>query len=1145
MTSALEPSRRNPHTSLRERPAYPDRNKPLFTKRPPQYEFFTDSLNESLLQSPSPPKRKEEKKPSVANPPRISGGARTLNAAFRATAGIRDENRPPSSSSSERKRTQFVPKPRPSQTTSQRTPPRPAGGQRSKEPTAVGRDRTNTKVSAASSTPSPPRGLREAYNRIVDEENLAAHQHDSEDEEREEQRHELGSPDVLKAPRRNSPVAQSATPFDAPIGMEGLHEVAAGHGSESEPTFSGMSFIDNMTDDTFGKALADHARDEQRMSGALKSNGQIFRKAHVGERAGLTLENLQRRDQFDEAKAQETLGRAGEGSVNSDWSDPPVHVPNTWGRKGRAGKEWLNRINEPGGKLTGDLRSPVIDVTQPRENANEDWKSAKIDWISAAAEVPLPSVEEGSSLRGKSPRASTPSSSGKRDISLDRLRQWDIENDFTARSIQISTSPVLKTRNNTLDQIREREIESLKGRAVTTNRLDEIRERSSEQQSRRPSAAGSDVMKDKEKNSQRTAATKIEISKEITVEHVIIADPDVDNPKYHEFEEGDPIPNTPIIVFKNRDKGSDKSQSPERTLDDNGTPKGVTHDRQDSRDLLRKLARAASASPSSTNDLESKDRPQAVENVQKASQPLDPRRNSEKPDAGTGDAKSKSQPPETIADEEKLEAHHSIIESLKPSRKEEVDRENLAINTEDILAASGIEVISHKSGTEIDPGKTPKASQPAIPLKTPIVTGAWVDTPAPTVRQHPVSPPSDLDVDKEISALGIRDFIRGPSSSPLYRRSGGIEGRPMKDEGPIRPKSALAAIVSTSRAHNKAAGDDERDENHDGKVNDEEALGESTIDSLEDLIANDTSFSSLLDFNDKDLESITPRGKGGQTLSTPERERKLEMLAYERMNQRLKALRLSIRDAKRGIEGLEHKVEDAPAEIWPCPTCGCSSGGQRLLQRQRSSWRRHIPSLYTWSDRGWLRPTWLGWLLFAVGAWCISEYTLCEIYCQPRYAYWMEGYGVNIHAPRMPWVTATMIWRPLSWFLLPIWKVLTWVTWQVYGQDAQQAQAKTGGSMSKGAGRDAGYHFEKRNGVIFKVWDDVHDLGATYPRTDTYTVKNTYSRKDTNLVKDTYSQEDKYDRKSVHTEDVPVASDTRIPRPSWGPDLSMMDDEYL
>jgi hypothetical protein len=133
----------------------------------------------------------------------------------------------------------------------------------------------------------------------------------------------------------------------------------------------------------------------------------------------------------------------------------------------------------------------------------------------------------------------------------------------------------------------------------------------------------------------------------------------------------------------------------------------------------------------------------------------------------------------------------------------------------------------------------------------------------------------------------------------------------------------------------------------------------------------------------------------------------------------------------------------------------------------------------------------------------------------------MEGYGVNIYAPRMPWVTATMIWRPLSWFVLPVWKVLCWMAWQVYGHDAQQARA--GGRVSTHESGSRGGQTDGTTDNIVLVWENgVQILRKISTKTD--------SR---------YSREDRY------AKEVPVAEDMRIPRPSWAPDLSMMDDEYL
>lgn len=63
---------------------------------------------------------------------------------------------------------------------------------------------------------------------------------------------------------------------------------------------------------------------------------------------------------------------------------------------------------------------------------------------------------------------------------------------------------------------------------------------------------------------------------------------------------------------------------------------------------------------------------------------------------------------------------------------------------------------------------------------------------------------------------------------------------------------------------------------------------------------------------------------------------------------------------------------------------------------------------------------------------CYSEY-----YCHPLYASHMTGYGVDIHAPRMPYVTSTILikrpferlWRP-SW---AFWKIIVESFWTGQG----------------------------------------------------------------------------------------------------------------
>ena len=48
-----------------------------------------------------------------------------------------------------------------------------------------------------------------------------------------------------------------------------------------------------------------------------------------------------------------------------------------------------------------------------------------------------------------------------------------------------------------------------------------------------------------------------------------------------------------------------------------------------------------------------------------------------------------------------------------------------------------------------------------------------------------------------------------------------------------------------------------------------------------------------------------------------------------------------------------------------------------------------------------------------------------DYYCHPLYATHMSGYGVDINAPRMPYVTSTiLVKRPLAWLWRPVYAFL-------------------------------------------------------------------------------------------------------------------------
>lgn len=168
-------------------------------------------------------------------------------------------------------------------------------------------------------------------------------------------------------------------------------------------------------------------------------------------------------------------------------------------------------------------------------------------------------------------------------------------------------------------------------------------------------------------------------------------------------------------------------------------------------------------------------------------------------------------------------------------------------------------------------------------------------------------------------------------------------------------------------------------------------LGDSTIHSLQDLLdANpDVDFSTVLDDETLALaeDVVLP------VVRRPTSERQEEIIALQRMNDRLKAARTGLRDASRGLARVEYQVSEAEEEELEggmstkkrdsrhdhddC-TCTCSKHHQDITLGKlvRQAWRSWLNNFYTWPRGGRPRITWLGLLTFLFFAWWASELTL-------------------------------------------------------------------------------------------------------------------------------------------------------------------------
>lgn len=321
------------------------------------------------------------------------------------------------------------------------------------------------------------------------------------------------------------------------------------------------------------------------------------------------------------------------------------------------------------------------------------------------------------------------------------------------------------------------------------------------------------------------------------------------------------------------------------------------------------------------------------------------------------------------------------------------------------------------TGAWVDKGEdTPGLSVPSIILKTPLVTGAWVDTPLPTGGRGPPMPtPSDLDEAKELT-MNLDDDIRKLATTDLIRKlnptSPGSKSRdqqPLKDSRPLLHKSALEAIISDAKSNSgnpkPATSSGDSDSEEDPTLH----LGDSTIQSLEEIMENDTNFSAIL----APSTTTTPPGEeeennnddddNDESLHNAKRKTSLsDLKTYTQLTTRLNTILPSLRSTKRSLASLSRSLSSPSLSttqksksltaatnqnnecneagefhdfIWPCDRCGCPG--------RPATWepgfdlttvRIPIPRLWRW-ERGDWRPrlTWLGLVTLVGWAWWVGE----------------------------------------------------------------------------------------------------------------------------------------------------------------------------
>ena len=632
---------------------------------------------------------------------------------------------------------------------------------------------------------------------------------------------------------------------------------------------SGLTSLESGADE-FERLMIQNARDERRLNNALQGKVQPFRKARTHPRVALTLDNLERNNSGNDGALQSQAHGQLQGppsSSGSARSDPAIQPPSGWGRKGRVQRDWLRTAITSDEDQNPGAQEDTID----RLNLVEDITPKRMDEAAYAydADLPVESIED-SPLSRKSSLGGTPSSTRRRDAFLDRIQDWDHSLEMNEASLIASTPYV--PRNTILEDIRKREIESLREQAVTTSRLDKIRESSSEE-TQRPRSSSTQSMHNQINGSAATEKPALGGSNpDLRLWKRTNSWKTISKSQAVTGEGANQVTHSPVMVYS---KSSETVGiiNPDLVANAPTSPGRPTHRREDSHDLLRRLARVSSVTPSPARD--SDPRPNSAPARQPGSS------------SQTTVSETKSPNPQ---DDQPLEK--------APHESKSVEAKGVATNTRtqhhrqtEKSKPQGSTADSLQIADAADVNATPMPAERSIlSAKTPVVTGAWVDTPAPRTSRRPT----------ESSQSSSRSPRKGSPSKKSTQKPPQDQPKDVPEtvlpqiNRPTLPGSALEAIIEEARASKSGSHPDN--------------FGDSTINSLEDLIRS-SSGSSNPETGEVDEDTLLGlKVPTGIPRNEAERQRQEEAIHLHKMNERLKAARVSIRDTSRGMKRIEDQV---------------------------------------------------------------------------------------------------------------------------------------------------------------------------------------------------------------------------------------------
>ena len=735
----------------------------------------------------------------------------------------------------------------------------------------------------------------------------------------------------------------------------------------SGSSITGAHALDNETD-TFGREIMQHERDARRIRNATRRDPRPVLKTRSRPRIS---ELVARREREETLASEQQHVRTG--STGSNESNPPLNVPRDWGSRARSHRGWMRKIREPSEANVNASSRGLLTPEEEEMDARPRTSYANDNVWSQGDEHAISMENTPPSMRRKRPNSQPPT---LRDANSTLRHIIDSEDQgFSQLSLLASTPAAITSTKRSNDAPRQ-SMDRVEHYNVANYRQDLLSERSPNRNTSHSRDVETNIYSNETRtiaqpdNSQRPTTASLAEARAARMarrrgllgnkENVPVNDTYTSSHKANE-----------TVTISDRSARAVTFKQQQRPSQ---TRTGSLH-------LLQRLATSLSPSPGASSS------EAARPNVDEAA-PREQDRVARQ--HRTDDVSATSNRSTTNRSWRNRSSARQDVERLQPNHTAPGQQARIE---------------------ELDSNETPMPKDRLLDDKTPVITGAWVDTPAlskdarPSLASHHSAP------------TGL--FAKS-SGGAVPEKARTVE--PIRASHSDRPKSALEDIVRDAR----------KDPNG--------PYGDATIQSLEDIIhpnadATDTTLSS--DAGAATKENAVENPSKGRPLTQAEQDRREEDLAIEAMNKHLRAARTSIKDADRGLQRVENKWESTSHAEVPQPRI-VASAPKQVVKADRDwktacehcggsyhsvwsgLWTELRSNFYYYDDSAWMgvRLTWLGILTLLWILWNALENLLCMYYCHPLYAEYMVGFGVNPDAPRYPFVIPTLLFRPLR----PIWK---------------------------------------------------------------------------------------------------------------------------